>query len=437
MDIIEMKRKKDELLKQLRTMLDLADKEERRFSEEENAEYKKIEGDIDSLESDIMDAEADMERRRKLAEKEIEAKRTAAQTPLIKVPNDEVDDVDPEKEFRNVGEFLYALARSKSDGIHDPRLNIAREKREQTMGTGATGGYALPEQFDANIRQVREQEAIVRPRAAVIPAGSPPDAKLTFPALDQTSAQNIYGGVTVTHTGEGVTMTETDAALREVTLEPKEISAYIVVTNKLLTNWQAAGSFVTRQMSAAITGQEDYDFMLGNGVNKALGFINCGAAISYTRAGSSAISFADCYGMLARMLMRGGTYVWLASQTIIPQLAAMVDAGSHAIWLGGAGPANNAGAGPLPSTLLGIPVGFADRLPALGTKGDLSLVNLSYYLIKDGSGPFAASSEHILFLSNKVVFKIVWNVDAHPWLTEAIGLEGSTSNTVSPFVVLN
>jgi HK97 family phage major capsid protein len=436
--IIEMKRKKAELLAQLRAMLDKADGEKRAMTAEEDAEYRKVEAEVDQLEKDILDAEADAERRRKLAEKELQARNARTVIKVAKDKGDDTQDVDPEKEFRNVGEFLHALARLKSDGVRDARLEALREQREQTMGTGATGGYALPEQFDATIRQVQAQEAIIRPRAAVIPAGSPPDAKLTFPALDQTSAQNIYGGVTVVHTGEGVTMTETTARLREVSLEPKEISAYIVVTNKLLNNWAAAGAFVTRQLSAAVVGQEDYDFMRGNGVNKALGFLNTSAAISYNRAGANAIAFADVYNMLARMLMRGGgSYVWLASQTVIPQLAAMVDAGSHAIWLGGSGPANNAGAGPLPSTLLGIPVVFADRLPALGTKGDLSLVNLAYYLIKDGSGPFAASSEHILFLSNKVVFKIVWNVDAHPWLTEPIGLEGSTSNTVSPFVILN
>jgi len=427
--IIELKKKKDALIKQLRAMLDLIDKEERKFTEEEAAEYRRIEEEADQIDQDILDEEADVERRRKLAEKELEAERTATS----KEAN---EDIDPEKEFRNVGEFFWAIARAKRDNIWDPRLEIYREKREQTMGTGATGGYALPEQFDSTIRQIQAQDAIVRPRAAVIPAGSPPDATLTFPALDQTSAENIYGGVTVVHTGEGVTMTETTAKLREVSLKPKEISAYIVVTNKLLNNWEAAGSFVTRQLSAAVVGQEDYDFMRGNGVNKALGFINCAAAISYTRAGASAISFADCYGMLARMLMRGGSYVWIASQTIIPQLAALVDAGSNSVWLSTMGP-QSGGAGPLPSTLLGIPVIFSDRLPALGTKGDLNLVNLSYYLIKDGSGPFAASSEHVYFTSNKSVFKIVWNVDAHPWLTEALGLEGSTSNTVSPFVILN
>lgn len=432
MTIAEMKQKKAESLKLLRSALDKADTEKRSLTDEERTEYKRVEGEVDKLDQDILTAEADLERRRKLAEKEAETRRAPA---IIKPKPEGHEDVDPEKEFRNVGEFFYAMAKFKESGVRDARLDAAREQREQTMGTGATGGFALPTQFDSTLRKVQEQEAIIRPRAAVIPAGSPPDAKLEFPALDQTSAQNIYGGVTVVHTGEGVTMTETTARLREVSLEPKEISAYVVCTNKLLQNWDAAGSFITRQLSAAMVGTEDYDFMRGNGVNKALGFINCAAAVVYGRAAANAISFADCYGMLARMLMRGGSYVWLASQTCIPQLAAMVDAGTHAVWLGGRD-ANGAGQGPLPSTLLGIPVVFADRLPALGTKGDLSLVNLSYYLIKDGSGPAAASSEHILFLSNKVVFKLVWNVDGHPWLSEPLGLEGSTANTVSPFVVL-
>ncbi len=432
--IIEMKNQKYELIKEQRAMLDKIDEENRKFTDEENVEYKRLSDEIDTLEKEILDAEADLNRRRKLAEKEAEAKNART---VIKVPNPEIADVDPEKEFRNTGEFLFALVRSKRDGIYDPRLDILREKRAQSMGTGAEGGYALPEQFDATIRQVQAQEAIVRPRATVIPAGSPPDAKLTFPALDQTSGSNIYGGVTVVHTGEAITMTETSFKLREVSLEPKEISAYVVLSNKLIMNWVASGSFASRVLSSAMAGQEDYDFMRGDGINKATGFINCAAAIAYSRAGAGAIAFADAYGMLARMLMRGGSYAWLASQTTIPQLAAMVDAGSHAVWLGGAGPANNAGAGPLPSTLLGLPVIFVDRLPALGTKGDISLVNLSMYLIKDGSGPIVASSEDILFLSNRTVFKIVWNVDAKPWLTEPIGLEGSTTNTVSPFIILN
>lgn len=399
-------------------------REDGKLTPEEVTEYDSLEARYDDLGKDEERVKKQMER-----EKELKKART--------FPDDARIDVVKPDEFKNVGEYFWAIAKMKAGGYRDVRLDALMEKREQTMGTGATGGYALPEQFDATIRQVMAQESIVRPRATVIPAGSPPDAKLTFPALDQTSGKNMYGGVTVVHTGEGVTMTETTSYLREVSLEPKEISAYIVVTQKLLNNWDAAGAFVTKQLTAAMVGQEDYDFLRGDGVNKALGVINSAAQVTYNRAGATAISFADVYGMYARALLgRGGSYAWLASQTTIPQLAAMTDAGTHAVWLGG-GDANGAAQAPMPNTLFGFPIIFCDRLPALGTKGDLSLVNLSFYLIKDGSGPAAASSEHVYFTSNKVVFKVVWNVDAHPWLTEPIPLEGSTSNTVSPFVILN
>jgi HK97 family phage major capsid protein len=80
---------------------------------------------------------------------------------------------------------------------------------------------------------------------------------------------------------------------------------------------------------------------------------------------------------------------------------------------------------------------FNDRIPGLGSTGDLMLLDLSYYLIKDGSGPFVAMSEHVHFTQNKTVIKAFWNVDGQPWLDEPIPLEGSTANTVSPFVVLS
>jgi len=423
--IIEMKNKKFELIKEQRAMLDKIDAEKRQFTDEENVEYKSLGDQIDTLEKSIIDGETDLNRRRKLAEKELEAKNART---VIKVPKPNERDVDPEKEFRNIGEFFFALKTNPKD----PRLE---EMRAQSMGTGSEGGFALPEQFRPEILQVQPQDAIIRPRATVIPAGSPPDAKLTMPALDQTSGANIYGGVTITHTGEAITMTETAAKLKEVTLEPKEMTAYIVVTDKLLDNWDACSAFVTTQLRKAMAGAEDYDFMRGDGVNKSLGFINANCTISHGRSAANTIAYADVYGMFARQKM-GGSLVWLASQTTIPQLVTIVDAGSHAIWIGG-GNLQQGVSGPMPPTLFGFPVHFCERLPALGTSGDINLVDLSYYIIKDGSGPFVALSEHIYFLSNRTVFKIRWNVDAKPWLTEAIGLEGSTSDTVSPFVNLS
>jgi HK97 family phage major capsid protein len=88
-----------------------------------------------------------------------------------------------------------------------------------------------------------------------------------------------------------------------------------------------------------------------------------------------------------------------------------------------------------PGTLLGRPAIMSDRNPQLGSLGDLWYGDLSQYLIKDGSGPFVAASEHVLFKQNKTMIKIFWNVDGSHWLTAPFQLENGY--LTSPFVALD
>ena len=118
----------------------------------------------------------------------------------------------------------------------------------------------------------------------------------------------------------------------------------------------------------------------------------------------------------------------MASQTTLPQLANMHDAGNHLIWV----PNNLPG---IPGSLMGIPVVMNNRSNTLGNQGDLMLVDLSYYYIKDGSGIFVSSSEHVEFLNNKTVIKVFWNVDGQPAITSPLQDENGTQ--ISPFVELD
>jgi len=63
------------------------------------------------------------------------------------------------------------------------------------------------------------------------------------------------------------------------------------------------------------------------------------------------------------------------------------------------------------------------------------LADFSYYLIKNGSGPFILASEHKYFTENKTVVKAFYNVDGSPWLRNPITLRDGVTE-VSPFVVL-
>ena len=418
--IKELRAKAEEFISRMKAMLDKADEEKRDLSDVETAEYAGLEKDADKVERDI-------ERLEKLAERE--AKNAEGDDKPYKVTMKRK--IDTPKEFRSIGEFLFSVRFNRND----PRLQDCEyrefppEQRDQSMGVGAEGGFALPEQFRPTLLQVTPQEAIFEPRATVIPAGDPPDAKITMPALDQTAAQNVYGGVVMYKVSEAGTLTKSSVALKDVSLEPQGVGGYIRVTDKLLRNWQAAGPLLGNQLRKALIGFKDTQYYKGDGIGGPLGILNAPARINVSRGTASTIVTADINNMIARIKM-GGSYVWIASQTILPQLLTLRDTVTANIF-------QMDYAKPIPSTLLGIPVMFNDRAVALGTAGDLVLVDPAYYLIKQGSGPFVAASEHVDFLANMTVIKITENVDGKPWLSAPLPLEGSTSNTVSPFVVLN
>lgn len=332
------------------------------------------------------------------------------------------------QEWRGFGEFLQAIRWAQND----PRLQYKKlegdaEQRVLSMGVGVAGGFMVPTQFRPQLLQVDPQGAVVRPRATVIPAGDPPDAAIDIPALNQAGARGVYSGVTVTWIGEGVAKPESEPQFLRVTLDPNEVAAHTIVTDKLLRNSDAAGTLVSTLLRRAITAAEDADFLAGPGGARPQGVIGHAGTVNVARAGAGLIGYADIVGMYSRVLM-GGPLVWVASPTALPQLMTMVDAGGNLLWQ----PNAREGA---PGTLLGIPMIINQRSPVLGANGDLLLADWNYYLIKDGSGPFVDASPHLLFLRNETIIKAFWNVDGEPWMTTPLLLEDGVT-TVSPFVAL-
>ncbi len=412
----ELRAKMAELHARLQSIHKNAEAENRSLNETETREWESVKGQIASLKERIARQEELDAEERSMAQVSVPAVRPLPETKAA----------EERTEWRNFGEFLQAVRFNPGDR----RLQyqeFGTEKRVLQMGVGAQGGFLIPTQFRNTLLQIQPQDAIVRPRATVIPAGDPPDSAVTMPALDQSGVRGVYSGVTVNWIGEGVAKPETEPRFQEVTLSPLEVAAHTIITDKLLRNSDAASSIVSTLLRRAILAAEDVGFLRGAGAGVPRGILGHPATIVAARAVANQIAYNDVIGMYSSVLF-GGPLVWIANQTTLPQLMTMVDAAGNLIWQ----PNAREGA---PGTLLGIPVLLNERSPSLGTEGDLILADLSYYLIKDGSGIFVDASPHLRFLQNQTVIKAFWNVDGQPWLTTPLLQEDGVTQ-VSPFVAL-
>lgn len=392
----EMKAKRGELVNEARSLVDNAEEEKRELTEEEEGRFRSLMEEVDSR-----GVEIDREERLQTLE------------AMRDIPRYE----EPDGEFKSIGEFLNAVRFKPAD----PRL-----LREQSVGTGSEGGYLVPPQYSTQLLTVSAQEAIVRPRATVIPADpAEPDATLYMPAIDYSEGR--YGGVSVSWISEAAAKPETDATFAQVDLAPKEVAAHIIVSDKLIQNYAAAETVLGGLLRGAIVAAEDTAFLNG-AVGGPTGIIGHASNVAIPRTTADEIAYADIVEMFASVKF-GGSLVWAGSQTTLPQLMQMEDTGGHLIWQPNA--VDNS-----PGTLLGLPFFLNERSPVLGTEGDLVLADLSYYLVKDGYGLAVSASEHVYFTSNKTVIKAFRRVDGEPWLTAPLTLEDGETE-VSPFVVLS
>jgi HK97 family phage major capsid protein len=324
--------------------------------------------------------------------------------------------------FANVGELVYC-ARFKPE---DPRIQALLE-----MGTGESGGLAIPDEINPTLREVTPQEAIFRSRATVVPPGESPDADLVLPSLNQGTGSNLYGGVEVDWIGEGGDKPESNIRIKETRWNPKEVAAHIVVTDKLLRNWKSASTLIERMLRGALLAAEDVAFLRGEGEGRPKGVLSCDALKKVHRATVNDVTFPDLVAMEAE-LHEDGEAVWVVNPRVVPVLRQMKDGAGRYIWVQGD---SLPGPSAAPPTLLGRSILKNYRSPALGQLGDVILLVPSYYVIKDGVDVTIAASEHALFKQNKTVVKAFKTVDGGPWLDGPIAQEDG--QTYSPFVALD
>lgn len=341
-----------------------------------------------------------------------------------------------QRDLAEFGRFVTAIRYNRQGDAMKLAQAVAgseEEKRILSMSVGAEGGLLVPDKWRQDILMMQPESEIVLPRCTFIPPGGGDGADATehFPALVQ-GATGALGGLTFTWIAEAELKPESDYDLEDVKLEPHEYACHVIITDKLLRNSQVAGTFLRMMLNLGIVQYRDIAFLTGNGVGQPLGVFNVAnpAAVNVLRAGAGLIDFADVVAMLAAFPAESwNSGVWVASQSGLPQIVTIADAAGNSIYIGGDAAKN------IPPTLLGIPIRWTGRTPTLGNRGDLGLIDFRYYLVKQGSGPEIAASEHVYFTRNKTVVKAFGNYDGSPWMTAPLTLDDGATQ-VSPFVIL-
>jgi HK97 family phage major capsid protein len=339
-----------------------------------------------------------------------------------------------DNEFKNAAEFFTLIWHNRNRTAKD-QAQVSRVRNSFSSTVPSEGGFLVPETLRSEMLQVALERAVVRPRARVIPMET---LRVPFPAVDSTSnVSSVFGGVVAYWTEEGGQLTESQASFSRIVLEAKKLTAYAQVPNELLSDSVSSfQAFIDQMFPQALGFYEDDAFMNGNGVGMPDGVLKAKAMVQVAAEASqpsATILWQNILKMYSRMLPSSlGNAYWIASIDTMPELATMalsVGTGGSAIWL------NNGQEG-FPMSILGRPVIFTEKCPALGLAGDINFIDFSFYLIGDRQVMSAMSSPHFKFQNDDTAYRIIQRVDGKPWLQSAITPKNGSTNTLSPYVQL-
>jgi HK97 family phage major capsid protein len=303
-----------------------ATSENRDFTAEERESWDKGEADIARLTADIERVQRADEFGKKMAEK--------VSAGFEAEDEQRGDAKKPDEEYR---EAFLAWVRGGSQELDSEQRKVLREgfvaangeTRALGIGTGAAGGYAVPQGFrDIIIERMKYYNA-VRQVATTITTDS--GAMLPWPTNDDTA--NV-GAILA----ENSTITQQDVALAQ-----EQLNAYMYTSKLVLVSYQLLQdsainieSFLGRKLGQRIGRIQNQHFTTGTGSSQPLGLIPGGTNIATAATGSTVlIKYADLVATMFKVdpaYRNGGNVKWMWSDTALTTIRQLVDTQGRPLW---------------------------------------------------------------------------------------------------------
>jgi HK97 family phage major capsid protein len=352
---------------------------------------------------------------------------------------------DPKRGFQSFGDFAAAvLGASRAikgmGGQVDKRLTglgggmqAAAPTTFGNEAAGADGGFLIPPDFSKNIFQLSLGEDALLPMTDDVDvAGN----SMVFPK-DETTPWGSTG-IRAYWQGEATAGTQTKPVLGQAALRLKKLMALVPVTDELLQDTTALGSYLPKKVGLSIRWKANEAILWGTGGPQPQGALNSGASITVAKeSGQSTLTLQPMN--LAKMVARlpAGSYpnaVWVMNNDVLPYLFTLNN--NNQIYYLPYGGGVGAFQGSPYGTLLGRPIIVSQHAKSFTNAGDVNLLDLSYYqAITKAEGVQIDTSMHLYFDADAMAFRTIFRMDGQSKLSAAVS-PANGSNTLSPFVQL-
>lgn len=436
--------KKCDLAKKSRGLLDLAKTEGRDMTSAETADFERIIGELRALEVEleVAEREREMERNQRTVSdwNEDPAETRQKEAGRSHQPSKLRPSQARPGEGRKFADLFGPVVRSENwadaneffravhGGLADPRLIRAAAANE---GIPAEGGFTVPVEVVAGLLDASLEDEIVRPRAEVVPMAS--SQKRVWGFRSDNSSSTLYGGFAAGGWyGEAAEINLEVPKLRDIGLIAKKLAILVEASNELLLDGsyqQGLDAVIVKAMSWYL----DFGFLRGSGAREPLGVLNAPSLITVTKESGQAAS-TIVYENLTKMFSRlhpasVNKSVWVANPTTIPQLLQIK------IVIKNVAGTENVGGAPVPVItesngefrILTRPVLWTEKLPSLGTAGDLLLADFSQYIVGLRKEMSLDRSAHLGFSRDSSHFRGILRGDGQPkWSNAYTPKSGST-----------
>ncbi len=303
-------------------------------------------------------------------------------------------------------------------------------KTAMTSAVGTLGGYLVPDETAVAINARLAEVSLFHALARQQPMAS---RECHVPAFDvaaahATGSSPLFAGMTLSWTAEGAANPESEPSFSDALLVANSLVALVYASNQLVQDGgEPLGAYLEYQFTQAIKWSVEKACFSGTGVGQPAGIVSSPSTATVTRQTASHVTLRDV-GQMAGALLPAcyANAIWCCHPT------ALIDIVQLATYqISSDNPQKR-----LAGILLGRPLYVTEKLPVVGTRGDVMLWDPSMYVLGTRGMEIAVGDQvPTAFQQNQTIFRLTWRGDGQP-IARGTSLLADGSTVAGAFVAL-